>query len=163
MSYNNDYQEREENVGAGILGAFLLALIGGLVYIGLYWINVFPPICGVLIIVLAIIGFRLFGKKPSLKSVFISLAVSFVVLIITIYFTLVIDAYLAYADWYANGETESAISFGQAILYGYQFLSEPSLFLYYLKQFGLAVLFSLAGSTLFIVDGVKLYKQLKEY
>ena len=163
MSYNNDYLEREENIGTGILGAFLLALIGGLVYVGLYWINLFPPICGVLIIVLAIIGFRLFGKKPSLKSVFISLAVSVFVLVIATYFTLAIDAYYAYADWYANGEADSAITFAQAVLYGYQFLAEPSLFLYYLKQFGLTLLFCFAGSTLFIVDGVKLYKQLKEY
>ena len=163
MSYNNDYLEREENVGAGVFGAFLLALIGGLVYVCLYWINIFPPIAGILIVVLAIVGFRLFGKQPSLKSVFISLAVSIVVLLIATYFTLAIDAYYAYADWYANGETESQISMAQSVLYGYQFLAEPSLLFYYLKQIGLSLLFCIAGTILFIVDGVKLYKEMKEY
>ena len=163
MSYNDEISETYENAGAGVLGALLLSLIGGIVFVGLFWIDIFAPLAGIITVVLAIIGFRLFAKKPSLKSVFISLAVALVVMAVADYFTLALDAYRAYADWYSTGDVDSPITFAQAVLYGYQFLADPAVLSYYLKQFGFSVLFCIAGSSIFIVDGVKLYKQQKEY
>ena len=163
MSYNEDYSETEENVGLGILGAFLFALIGVIVFVGLYWINIFPPLAGIFTVSMAIVGFRLFAKKPSLKSIFISIVVAIAVAVLAEYITLAVDAYYAYADWYATGEASSPITLGQAFLYGYQFLAEPSILSYYLKEFLLTALFCVLGSALFIADGVKLYRAQKDY
>lgn len=163
MSYNEELSEQNEKVAAGILGAFLFALIGGALYIALYKIDIFPPVSGMAAIVLSIIGFRLFGKKPSLKSVFVPMLITVVVIVLAIYLTLAWDAYEVYAIWYENGESERSITAGQALLYGYQFLADPGILTYYVKQFGLTFLFCIVGSVLFIIDGIKLYREQRDY
>lgn len=163
MSYSEELSEQNEKVAAGIIGAILFSLIGGALYIALYKIDIFSPVSGIAAVILSIVGFRLFGKKPSLKSVFIPMIITIAVMVLAIYLTLAWDAYSVYAIWYENGEAEHSITAGQALLYGYQFLADPGILAYYIKQFGLTVLFCIVGSVLFIIDGIKLYREQRDY
>ena len=82
MSNNGELSGQKEKVAAGILGAVLFALIGGIIYVALYKADIFPPLSGLAAAALSIFGFRLFAKKPSLKSIFISLGVTVVMLVL---------------------------------------------------------------------------------
>ncbi len=163
MSYNSALSGQKEKVAAGVLGAALFALIGGIIYVVLYKADIFPPLSGLAATALSIVGFRLFAKKPSLKSVFISLGIAFVILVLFTYLILAWDVYDAYLEWYSAGEVKQPITFIQALLYGHQFLAQPSVLAYYLKQSGLTALFCVIGSVMFFIDGIKLYREQKQY
>lgn len=61
--------ERKENVVAGIVGALLFALLGGVLYFLIYQLGYIAGLCGLVTVVLAIFGYQLFsGKKDSLKK-----------------------------------------------------------------------------------------------
>ena len=163
MSNNGELSGQKEKVAAGILGAVLFALIGGIIYVALYKADIFPPLSGLAAAALSIFGFRLFAKKPSLKSIFISLGVTVVMLVLFMSLMLAWDAYDVYLEWYSEGKVKQPITFFQALLYGHQFLAEPAVLTYYLKQLGLTALFCVIGSVLFFIDGVKLYREQKHY
>lgn len=58
-----------ENVAAGIVGAFLFALIGAALYFGLYQIGFIAGICGFVMFILANFGYGLFcGSKNSVST-----------------------------------------------------------------------------------------------
>ena len=46
MSNNGELSGQKEKVAAGILGAVLFALIGGIIYVALYKADIFPPLSG---------------------------------------------------------------------------------------------------------------------
>ncbi|MBR3142707.1 MAG: hypothetical protein IKF09_06065 [Clostridiales bacterium] len=162
MSESLDYIEENERIGPGILGALLFSLIGGVIWVILFWAGMFPGICGTACVVLAMIGYRLFSKKSSLKGVFIAVGAAVCIILIAIYFCLAIDAYRAINERYANGEYGHAVSFLNAVAYSYQFLTEPDIFLLLLKDFGWGMLFCAFGAFTFIVDGVKQHRLQKE-
>ena len=163
MSNNGELSGQKEKVAAGILGAVLFALIGGIIYVALYKADIFPPLSGLAAAALSFLGFRLFAKKPSLKSVFISLGVAVGVLILFTYLLLAWDCYNAYLEWYSAGQVKHPITFIHALFYGHQFLADPNVLAYYLKQLGLTALFCVIGSVLFFIDGVKRYREQKHY
>ncbi len=58
-----------ENIAAGIVGAFLFALIGAALYFGLYQIGFIAGICGFVMFILANFGYGLFcGSKNSVST-----------------------------------------------------------------------------------------------
>lgn len=146
-----------------MLGALLLSTIGGALWVLLFYFNIFHEICGVACVVGAVIGYRLFAKSASLKGVILSIVISIFMLLVASYFSLTLDVYYAYQNWYANGEVAHAIEYYQALSGAYQFLSEPLIALACLKEFGIGILFVLLGSFVFIIDGVRHHKMMKEY
>ena len=163
MSDNIDFVEEKEKIALGILGAFLLSLIGSLLWVGCYWIDIFPPLCGFATMVFALIGYRLFAKSGSVKSVVFSLLFAIVAVFIGAYFCLAVDVYDAYASWFEAGTVDHAITFWQAISGAYQFLADPSVFSFFIKQLGFGALFSILGSVLFFIDSIRIYNAQKEY
>ena len=57
------------NIIAGVVGAFLFSLLGGLVYFLIYQLDIIAGISGLIIFVLANFGYNLFAK-PSTIAVF---------------------------------------------------------------------------------------------
>lgn len=154
----DDFLEEKEKVGLGILGAFLLSLIGGAIWYGLFWANVFAPVCGMAIVVFAIIGYRLFTKKNSTKGLIISLFVALFTVVLTNYFVLAMEVFYAYKRWYADGQVYSAVSFFEAIRGSYQFMSDSYVRGTVLRDLGLGVAFLVLGAFPFIVDAVKRHR-----
>ena len=163
MSESLEYIEENEKVAAGIFGALIFSLIGGVLWVLIFWADLFPGICGIACVVSAVIGYRLFAKKASLKGVFIALAVSVLMLALASYFCLAIDVYKVFNVWYANGEYDHAVSFGNALAYAYQFFADREVMAFMLKDFGWGILFCVIGAFTFIVDGIKQYRLNKEY
>ncbi len=158
LKEKDDFLEDKEKVWLGILGAFLLSLIGGGIWCGFLWIDIFRPVCGIAIVVFAIIGYRVFTKKNSTKGLVISILVSLFTVVLTNYFVLVIEVYYSFKQWYADGQYFTKISFFEAIRGSYQFLSEASIRAEVLRDLGLGVAFLLLGAFPFIVDAIKRHR-----
>ncbi len=163
LSEELEYREETENIAAGALGALLFALIGGALWVFIFWADIFPSICGLACIVAAVIGYRLFGKKASLKGVFIAFAAAVFVMLIACYFSLAIDVYNTLNRLYADGEYSHQVSFLNAVAYSYQFLSQAEVVKLLLKDFGWGMLFCVIGAFTFVVDGIRQHKRQKEY
>ena len=71
-----------ENVLAGIVGAFLFSLAGGVLWYVLYMIGILAAISGLVGAICAIKGYSLFAKKESVKGIVISVILSLVVMVI---------------------------------------------------------------------------------
>lgn len=166
MSVNSDYIENTEkngHIGRGILGALLFALIGGILWVILFKADIFTGICGMACVVSSIAGYRLFSGKAGLKDVFIAIAASVLVMAAVNYLCLAIEVHNAFNEWYAEGDYDHALSFGDALLYAYQFFADPDVSKTVLADFGWGVLFCVIGAFTFIADGIKQYRLQKDY
>lgn len=162
MSESIENIEESERVFPGLMGAMLFALLGGLLWVVLFWADIFPCICGVACVVGAVTGYRLFSKSGSLKGVLLSVGISVVVMLLALYFCLAIDVYRTLNEWYANGEYDHAVSFINSIAYSHQYLASPIVLKYLMKDFGWGMLFCAIGAFTFIADGIKQYRLQKE-
>lgn len=70
-----------ENVAAGVVGAILFALVGGLAYFIFYQMNIIAGLAGFIAVICAVKGYSIFAKKESLKGVIIAIVASIVVII----------------------------------------------------------------------------------
>ena len=136
----------EEKVGAGIVGAFLFALVGGILWFLLYQIGFLAAISGIVGVVCAIKGYSIFAKRESIKGVVISIIATLVVIVIAWYFCLAYDVYKAYQEWFAAGEIDFTITFSEAVSGAYMFLEDSEIALAYFKDLGLGVLLCIIGS-----------------
>lgn len=134
-----------ENKIAGICGAFLFALPGGVVWYLLYRIGFIASISCLIAIVCAMKGYTLFSKKESTFGVIASTVVTVLVMILAWYFCLATDVYEACAAWYANGEIDYAPTFVESLASAYLFLAEPDVCLAYLKDLGMGLIFCVIG------------------
>ena len=82
----NEQQDREENVLFGIVGAFLFALAGGILYYVLYQIGYLAGISGLIGVICAIKGYSFFAKKESVRGIIIAIIMAVIVLVIAWYF-----------------------------------------------------------------------------
>ena len=101
---NNVYQgintqNPQENVIAGAVGAFLFSLAGGVVWFLLWQIGILAGISGVIGVVCAIKGYKVFGKAESKKGVIISVVIAAIVIVIAWYACLSLDVMHAYEQW----------------------------------------------------------------
>ena len=137
---------QEENVLAGIVGAFLFSLVGGIIWFVLYQIGFIAAISGVIGVICAIKGYAVFGKRESTKGIIISTVIAFLVIVIAWYFCLSYDVYLAYQDWYANGEVDFTLTFFESVATAHFFLEEIDIAIPYLRDLGIGLIFCLAGA-----------------
>ena len=72
--YTQDAPEKpKENVLFGIVGAFLFALVGGILYYVLYQIGFLASISGLVCVICAIKGYSFFAKRESIRGIVISI------------------------------------------------------------------------------------------
>ena len=114
-------EKRPENVFAGIIGAFLLSLLGGALYFIIYRFGYIAGICGLVTVILADWGYRKFsGAQYSIKGVVIAVIVSIIAIFLGEYFSLSYEIYDVFsADYY--------ITFMDAVELTPEFLSDPEI------------------------------------
>ena len=82
-------EDKSENIIAGAVGAFLFALVGGILYFIIYQMGFIAGICGLITVVLSSFGYQLFaGKKGSVKGIVFSIIMSVLVLAAAEFFCL---------------------------------------------------------------------------
>ncbi len=83
---------KKENVGLGVLGAFLFSLIGAAVFFLLNAIGLIESLSGFVTVFCAINGYAILSKKESKRGVIISLVIAAVVIIVSWYFCFCLTA-----------------------------------------------------------------------
>ena len=136
----------QENVFAGTIGALLFSLAGGIIWFVLYQIGFLAAISGIVGVVCAIKGYSIFGKRESVKGVVISTIMAFLMIVLAWYVCLSYDVYLAYQEWYANGEVDYTVTIFEAVANAYIFLTDGEIALAYLKDLGIGLVFCVVGA-----------------
>lgn len=125
-------EARHENVLAGVVGAFLLALVGGVLYFIIYQFGYIAGICGLITVVLANFGYQKFsGAKDSLKGVVVAIVISVAVIFLGEFFGLSYEIYNVF-------HTEYDITFFEAVRATPSFLTEPEIWPSFLIDLGIA-------------------------
>jgi hypothetical protein len=141
--YTQDAPEKpKENVLFGIVGAFLFALVGGILYYVLYQIGFLASISGLVCVICAIKGYSFFAKRESIRGIVISIIIAVLVLTIAWYICLANDVYLAHLEWFANGEIDFTLTFFESIRYAYLFLPDVPA---YFADLGISLLLGAVG------------------
>ena len=129
----------KENTFAGVIGAFLFSLVGGVLWYVLYQIGFLAGISGVVGVFAAVRGYSFFAGKQSVKGVVVSIVIAVLVLIVAWYICIANDLYIACKEWYEAGEIDYMPSFFKTIATAYSFLAEPDILLAYLKDLGIGL------------------------
>ena len=137
---------KEENVLAGIVGAFLFSLVGGIVWFVLYQIGFLAAISGIVGVVCAIKGYAVFGKRESVRGIVLSTVIAFLVIVLAWYLCLSVDVYRAYQEWLAVGEVDYAPTIFESIANAYIFLTEPEIAISYFKDLAIGLIFCVVGA-----------------
>lgn len=139
------YQSREtihENVIAGIVGAFLFSLAGGVLYFFIYQLGYIAGICGLITVVISIFGYQLFsGRKNSLKGVIIAVIISILSIVLAEYLGLSYEYYK-----YFNDDLGIPISITDAIQVTPDLLAETDVLIAFLKDLAVALVLGAAAS-----------------
>ena len=121
----------KENVLAGVVGAFLFALLGGALYFIIYQFGYIAGICGLITVILSTFGYQLFsGKKNSVKGVVIAVIMSLVAIFLGEFMGLAYDIYKVF-------KTEYEITFFDAVRATPSFLTESKILTPFLADLGI--------------------------
>ena len=159
---NNIVVQEKENIVAGIIGAFLFALAGGLLWFLLYQVGFLAGISGIVAVVCAIKGYAVFAKKESLKGIIISVFVSVIVILIAWYICLSMDVYQAYQEWYNAGEVDFTLTFAESVRCAYIFLADGEILGSYLLDLGIGLALCGFGAYRSIANAITRVKEKKE-
>ena len=89
----------KENVIAGIVGAFLFSLAGGVLWFVLYLFGFVAGISGLIGAVCAVKGYSIFAKKESIKGVVISVVIALLVMVLAWYLCIGYDVWDIHKYW----------------------------------------------------------------
>lgn len=143
---NNSAAERKENVLAGIVGAFLFSLAGGAVWVLLSFLNFYAGFSGLIGVVCAVQGYKIFSGKLTKRGVVISFVTALLVLVIAWYCCFAKDIYFAFKDWYAAGEVNYLPTYLQCLSSGFVFLGNAEIAVPYFGSLLMGLLFAVIGS-----------------
>ena len=133
-------EAKHENVIAGIVGAFLFALIGGALYFIIYQFGYIAGICGLVTVVLATFGYQLFsGVKSSMKGIIIAIIASILAIVLAEYLGI---SYAIYDEFKALYD----VSFFDAVRVTPDFLAESELMIAFLKDLAIAFVLGAVAS-----------------
>jgi len=138
-------EKPRENALLGILGAFIFSLAGGIVYFLLYQVGYLAALSGIVAVVCAMYGYKIFAKGESKKGVVIAVIMSFITIILAWYGCLAKDVYDVYAQAYQNGEVDYAVTFGTAFSNAYIFLDEEDVARQYFADLAVSLFLSVVG------------------
>ena len=144
-----------ENVIAGIVGAFLFSLVGGILWFVLYLFGWIAAISGIVGVICAIKGYSIFAKKESTKGIIIASIVAILVLALAWYLCLSYDIFTVYKEFYEAGETDFYFTFSEAVIVTPEFLKEPEIASSYYKDLAIGLLFGILGAASHIITKVK--------
>ncbi len=162
MDMNETTMQPKENVVAGLIGALLFSLAGGVLWFLLYQVGFLAGISGAVGVVCAIKGYEIFAKKESLKGVVIAIVAAVLVMVLAWYLCLSLDVYQAYQDWYEAGEVDFTLTFGESVMNAYLFLFDSEIALAYFKDLGIGLLLCGVGAFQSVVNATKRVKLAKQ-
>ena len=155
---NNVNNTSNENVIAGIGGAFLFSLAGGAVWFGLYMAGFIAAFSGIVGVICAFKGYSIFSKKESMKGLVISTVMALIVIIAAWYLCLSYDVYQAYQEWFEIGEIDFTLTYSESVQIAYMFLEDPAVATGYLADLGLGLVFCIIGAGSYVVNMAKKIK-----
>lgn len=157
MENTQSYDEENsgsENVLAGIVGAFLFSIIGGLLYFVIYQAGIIAGVCGLVIFILANFGYGLFAKTKN-KASMVGLIASIVAMVVMIYaaeyFCISFEIFQVYKD--------QGITIFDAIRVTPEFLAEPEIGEAVAEDLVYAYIFGFVATISNIVNIVKARKK----
>ena len=153
--YQNENTEIKENVVAGIVGAFLFSLAGGVLWFVIYLFGFIAGISGLVGAVCAIKGYSVFAKKESIKGIIISVIIALLVIVAAWYSCFAYDIYVAYQDWFAAGEVDYTLTFAESVYNVPYFLSEPEIGAAYIKDLIFGIVFCVIGGGSYVANKLK--------
>lgn len=156
-----EIKSNEENVAAGIVGAFLFALIGGVLWFVFYLFGFIASLSGFIGIICAIKGYSIFAKKESIKGIVIAIVMTVLVLIVAWYFCLSYDVYKANQYWFEQGDIEIAPTFAESVQMAYLYLSDSEIAFGYFMDLAIGLAFCAFGALSSIINAVKRVKAQK--
>ncbi|MBQ8720424.1 MAG: hypothetical protein IJY65_05265 [Clostridia bacterium] len=144
---NENYTEDRGNTLAGIVGAFLFSLVGGVLWFVLYQFGYVAAISGLVGVICAVKGFTFFAKtkNESALCVILSTIITIVVLAISWYLCIAYDIYVAYQEWFAAGEVDFTLNLVESVYAVPYFLTDVEILKPYLLDLGLGLLFAILG------------------
>jgi hypothetical protein len=148
MNNNSTFIKEQENTLAGVVGAFLFSLVGGILWFVLYQIGFLASISGFVGVICAVKGYTFFAKtkNESVKCVVISSVMTAVVLIVSWYFCVAYDIYYVFNEAFATGEIDFTYTFFEAVQVApYMLLEDAEVLVAYLKDLGIGLLFAVLG------------------
>ena len=152
---NGFLKEKKENVVAGIVGAFLFSLAGAVVWVLLDLVGFYAAISGLVGVVCAIQGYKIFAGVLSKKGVIIASVIALLVLVLAWYGCFVKDLHDAYKGWYENGDVDYMPTYFQCFGIGYNFFSEPEIAKSYFLSLGMGLVFAVIGGLRYIINAFK--------
>lgn len=153
--------EVKENVVAGIVGAFLFSLAGGLLWFVIYLCGFIASISGLVGAVCAIKGYSVFAKKESTKGIIIAVIISVLVIVLAWYLCLAYDVYTVHKEGFEAGEIDYTVSFFEAVSVSYFYLTDPEIAPAYFKNLGIGLLFCAIGGGSYVVNKIRGAKAAK--
>ena len=151
----NQQTDVKENVVAGIVGAFLFSLVGGVLWFLIYMFGFIAGISGLIGAVCAIKGYSIFAKKESVKGIIISVIISLLVIALAWYFCLAYDVYDVYNEWYEAGEIDFSISFFDAVRGAHIFLTDPEIGPAYFGDLAIGIILCIVGAGSYVINKIR--------
>ena len=145
----------KENVIAGIVGAFLFSLAGGVLWFVLYLFGFVAGISGLIGAVCAVKGYSIFAKKESIKGVVISVVIALLVIVLAWYLCIGYDVWDIHKYWYETGEIDYTLTYSESVRAVSYYLADPEIGPTYLGDLGIGLLFCVIGGGSFVVNKVK--------
>ena len=120
---------------------------GGILWFVLYRAGYLASISGLVGVFCAVKGYTVFAKtkNESKLCMILSAVISVAVLVLAWYLCVGYDIYLAYQDWFAAGEVDFTLTFGESMETIPYFFEESEILASYLKDPGLGLLFAGIG------------------
>jgi ribosomal protein L7/L12 len=147
--------EVKENVLAGIVGAFVFGLAGGVLWFVLYLVGFFSGLSGLVGVVCAIKGYAIFSKKESTKGIIIATVMALLVLVLAWYLCFAYDIQAAYQIWYEDGEIDFTLTYAESIRAVPIFLSDPEVGTSYLINLAIGLLLGVVGAGSYVYGKIK--------
>ena len=160
---NNNYTEAKENILAGVVGAFLFSLVGGILWFVLYQIGYLAAISGLVGVICAVKGYTIFAKTKNESKIclILSVIIAVAVLALSWYLCVGYDIYLAYQAWYAEGEVDFTVTFFEAVrAIPFFFAEDAEMLVAYLKDLGIGIVFAVLGVVSYLSSREKKKKRL---
>ena len=137
--YGKPIKKVEDNVLTGTIGAFLGSLIGVALWIGVGLIGYIAAICGIVLAISTIKGYQLFGGKLNKKGIFITILITIVMVFVSQYLSLTLDAY-------NELKTDYDITIFEALQMMPELLTDSEISRNFYLNLGLGYVFTIAGS-----------------
>lgn len=153
---NNENQiEVKENVLAGVVGAFIFSLAGGVLWFVLYMIGFIASISGLVGVICAIKGYQVFSKKESTKGIVIATVIAVFVIVVAWYFGIAYEIFDVHRYWLETGEIDYTVTFFDAVGAVPFYLEDPEYTLALLGDLGIGLVFCAFGAGSYVVNKIR--------